>query len=110
MSSHLALSHDTNHSQSEVGSFVYKNHDRLSIIDPNNPANDISGGSSNTAAILSRFHDAYLDLRDRMKEIAEDPSKGGILDVLMKGDYSSFRMQREYLRHVHEKYLGPCSD
>ena len=84
--------------------------DRLSIIDPNNATNDISGGSSNTTAILSRFHDAYNDLRNRMREVASDPSKGGILDVLMRGDYSSFRKQRAFLRQVHEKTIGPCSD
>lgn len=83
---------------------------RLSIIDPNNSSNDISGGSSNTAAIMARFHDAYNSLRDSMRDVAKDPSKGGILDVIMKGDYSSFRMQRDFLRHVHEQHLGPCSD
>lgn len=83
---------------------------RLSIIDPNNSSNDISGGSSNTPAILARFHDAYLTLRDRMNDVAKHPDKGGILDEILKGDYSSFRMQRAYLKHVHEQTLGPCSD
>ncbi|CAM1502490.1 Fc.00g044740.m01.CDS01 [Cosmosporella sp. VM-42] len=96
--------------KSEVQGFTYKNTDRLSIIDPNNPSNDISGGSSNTNAILARFHDAYNVLRERMREVARNPEKGSILEVLLKGDYSSFRMQRDYLRHVHEKHIGPCSD
>ncbi|KAF7561632.1 hypothetical protein G7046_g2524 [Stylonectria norvegica] len=96
--------------KTDVSSFTYKNTDRLSIIDPNNSSNDISGGSSNIGAILARFHDAYDVLRERMREISREPTKGGILDVIMAGDYSSFRMQREYLRHVHEKHIGPCSD
>ncbi|POR34761.1 Non-canonical poly(A) RNA polymerase PAPD5 [Tolypocladium paradoxum] len=96
--------------KSEVDTFGYKNMGRLSIIDPNNPSNDIAGGSSNTPAILARFHDAYLTLRDRMNEVARHPDKGGILDEILKGDYSSFRMQRAYLKHVHEQNLGPCSD
>lgn len=91
-------------------SFAYKNRDRLSIIDPNNPANDISGGSSNTSNVLGRFHDAFNVLQDRMKQVANTSDDEGILDVIMKGDYSSFRLQREYLKHVHEKVLGPCSD
>lgn len=59
---------------------------------------------------MARFADAYYALRDRMKEVALDPEKGGILDPILKGDYSSFRQQREYLRHVHEQAIGPCSD
>ncbi|CZS79723.1 unnamed protein product [Fusarium graminearum] len=93
---------------STVNSLTYKNYDRLSIIDPNNPANDISGGSANTPAILNRFKDAFNLLRDRMSDIARNPNKGNILEVILQGDYSSFRMQREYLRHVHEKIIGPC--
>jgi non-canonical poly(A) RNA polymerase PAPD5/7 len=45
-----------------------------------------------------------------MAEVAENPDKGGILDILMKGDYSSFRKQRDYLRHVHEQRYGTCED
>ncbi|EWY87872.1 DNA polymerase sigma subunit [Fusarium oxysporum NRRL 32931] len=95
--------------KSEVRSLTYKNYDRLSIIDPNNSGNDISGGSSNTVAILDRFKGAFHLLRDRMDEIARDPNQGNILEVILRGDYSSFRMQRDFLRHVHEKHIGPCS-
>jgi non-canonical poly(A) RNA polymerase PAPD5/7 len=93
-----------------VTSIVYKNRNRFSIIDPNNPANDISGGSANTPAIVDRFEDAYIALRDRMKDVAEAPNKGGILECILSGDYSEFRMQRNYLKHVHEKTIGPCDD
>ncbi|KHO01637.1 topoisomerase family protein TRF4 [Metarhizium album ARSEF 1941] len=96
--------------KSEVATFTYRNRDRLSIIDPNNSSNDISGGSSNTNSIMARFEDAYYALRDRMKEIALNPRTGGILDAILEGDYSSFRLQREYIRHVHEQNIGPCSD
>ena len=90
--------------------FAYRNMDRLSIIDPNNSSNDISGGSSNTPSILARFEEAYNALRNRMKQVGSSRSAGNILDVILKGDYSSFREQREYLRYVHEKSIGPCSD
>jgi non-canonical poly(A) RNA polymerase PAPD5/7 len=93
--------------KSSVASFTYKNVDRLSIIDPNNPSNDISGGSSNTHSILARFDDAYKALRDRMEYVATN-GEGNILEVILKGDYSSFRDQRAYLQHVHEKTIGPC--
>lgn len=45
-----------------------------------------------------------------MKEIALNPEKGGVLEAILKGDYSSFRRQREYIKHVHEQNIGPCSD
>lgn len=45
-----------------------------------------------------------------MDEVRKDPSIGGILDVILKGDYTSFRSQRNYLRHVHEQQIGPCQD
>ncbi|KAK0388073.1 hypothetical protein NLU13_4317 [Sarocladium strictum] len=96
--------------KNNVTSLTYKNTDRLSIIDPCNSTNDISGGSSNTSVIMSRFREAYDMLKERMAEVAQNPDKGGILDVLMKGDYSSFRKQRDFLRHVHEKSIGPCDD
>ncbi|KAJ4139745.1 hypothetical protein NW768_001089 [Fusarium equiseti] len=94
--------------KSHVNSLTYKNYDRLSIIDPNNPANDISGGSANTPAILARFREAFELLRDRMSDIARNPNKGNILEVILQGDYSSFRMQRDFIRHVHEQHIGPC--
>ncbi|KAG5978802.1 hypothetical protein E4U54_007015 [Claviceps lovelessii] len=94
--------------QSDVTTFTYRDKSRLSIIDPNNPSNDISGGSSNTNAIMARFEDAYYALRDQMARVARDPSCGSILDPILRGDYSSFRQQREYLRHVHETTIGPC--
>jgi non-canonical poly(A) RNA polymerase PAPD5/7 len=59
---------------------------------------------------MSRFEDAFLALRDRMKEVASTSAKGGILDTIMAGDYSSFQLQRDYLRHIHEKQIGPCAD
>ncbi|KAG6017709.1 hypothetical protein E4U43_000310 [Claviceps pusilla] len=94
--------------KSDVTTFTYRDKSRLSIIDPNNPSNDISGGSSNTNAIMARFEDAYYALRDQMARVARDPSCGSILEPILRGDYSSFRQQREYLRHVHETTIGSC--
>ncbi|KAG6037831.1 hypothetical protein E4U41_004700 [Claviceps citrina] len=94
--------------KSDVASLTYRDKSRLSIIDPNNSSNDISGGSSNTNAIMARFEDAYYAIRDQMARVARSPSSLSILGPIMQGDYSSFRQQREYLRHVHETTLGPC--
>lgn len=92
-----------------MSTFTYKDPNRLSIIDPHNPANDIAGGSSNTETILDRFEDAFYDLRGRMRCIQRHPDRGGILDVILKGDYLSFRTQRDHLKRVHEQTVGPCS-
>lgn len=93
-----------------MSTLTYRNTNRLSIIDPNNPSNDISGGARNTPAILSGFSGAYITLRERMREIGDQPAKGGILEVIIKGNYSSFQRQRAFLRRVHEEVIGPCSD
>lgn len=92
--------------------FTYKNHDRLSIIDPNNPANDIAGGSSNTRTILAHFAHAYQLLTNRMVQLAQDPNRAGqsILEVIMAGNYSSFENQRRYLEMLSREGYRPPTD
>ncbi|VUC29811.1 unnamed protein product [Clonostachys rosea] len=96
--------------KSDVSSLTYRNNGRFSIIDPNNVSNDISGGSSNTRSIVARFDEAYSLLNERIRSIGEGRATGGILDVILEGNYSSFRKQRDFLRHTHERTIGPCSD
>ncbi len=91
--------------QNKVSSFVYKNPDRLSVIDPNDSSNDISGGSSNISAICRVFADAHQALVDRMHHLSQctdsDKKNASILSVVFEGDYTTFRLQREYMRKVH---------
>ncbi|KAL2162340.1 hypothetical protein VTH06DRAFT_7253 [Thermothelomyces fergusii] len=96
----------------QVTGFTYKNHDRLSIIDPNNPANDIAGGSSNTQTILAHFAHAYQLLTKRMVQLAQDPNRAGqsILEVIMAGNYSSFENQRRYLEMLSREGYRPPAD
>lgn len=35
---------------------------------------------------------------------------GSMLKCILGGDYSSFRLQRNYLRHIHETSIGPCGE
>lgn len=79
--------------------FAYKDHNRLSIIDPNNPANDIAGGSSNAGTVFSLFSHAHKELTRHMAQLAQDPNRGAqsILGVILGGNYSSFQKQRDYL-------------
>ena len=79
--------------------------EKLSIIDPNNNANDIAGGSSNTPKILKAFSRAFRNLQNRMGELHSmsiDQRRGqSILGVILGGNYSSFDIQREHLRKCY---------
>ncbi|KAM7184609.1 hypothetical protein V8F33_012899 [Rhypophila sp. PSN 637] len=91
--------------QNEYGGFPYKNYDRLSIIDPNNPANDIAGGSANFATIRQVFSQAHDDLAQRMYMLHDRPDAKdqSILGVILGGNYSSFESQRNHLRELSER-------
>jgi non-canonical poly(A) RNA polymerase PAPD5/7 len=100
--------------QSKVRNFPYKSYDRLSIIDPNNRTNDISGGSFNFESVTRGFRQALDTLRRRMGELAgQEPAEradASILEAVLGGNYENFDRQREYLRRLHEKTVGPCDD
>jgi non-canonical poly(A) RNA polymerase PAPD5/7 len=78
---------------------------RFSIIDPNNPANDIAGGSGNTQTIVRCFSDAHKALKSRMEylqTLPKEQQKGqSILGCIIEGDYSSFEHQRRHLKDLH---------
>ncbi|KAG6361462.1 hypothetical protein INS49_009689 [Diaporthe citri] len=94
----------------QVTTFTYKNPDRLSIIDPNNPANDISGGSQNYPQIKACFAEAHKLLQERIERIARGEKHNSILEIILGGNYAMFREQRNYLRKVHRKVFGYCDE
>ena len=77
--------------------------DRLAIIDPNTPENDISGGSKNIPLILDRFSRAHEEIMIAMK----DPTRVSLLDWMLGGDYENFTWQRDHLRDLYERKWGP---
>ncbi|EHL02474.1 hypothetical protein M7I_1555 [Glarea lozoyensis 74030] len=79
----------------QAHNIVYKrnNMDKFSIIDPNKPDNDISGGASNT----------------RLQSQPER-AKESILGCILAGNYRSFDIQRSHLATVHEQTIGPVQD
>ena len=101
-------------SQSQVSTVVYRDTNRISIIDPNNPANDISGGARNTATVFGCFSKALVALRERMNEVAAMPTnkqqEANILECLLGGDYTQFREQRIYMSAVHKAFFGVPGD
>ncbi len=93
---------------------IYRNLDRLSIIDPNNPENDIAGGSSNYDVIKDCFAKAYDTLQKTMTQFAnETPSassnriKNTLLYPLFAGNYAHFEDQRNWLQKME---LGETSE
>ncbi|KAI9704466.1 MAG: hypothetical protein M1820_005540 [Bogoriella megaspora] len=82
--------------------------DRLSVINPNWPFNDICGGTKNIAVILRSFSNAHATLKKRMKELdGQTPKqrKGcSILESILGGNYSSFTNQRTRLQDLHRDY------
>lgn len=96
--------------KNQVTTFTYRNPDRLSIIDPNNPANDISGGSQNYPQIKACFAEAHKLLQERVERIARGQKHDSILETILGGNYAQFREQRNYLRKVHLKVFGYCDE
>jgi len=82
---------------------------KLSIMDPNRAGNDIAGGSSNTETIIKCFSTCYDALQKRMGELqySTNRQKQSILGCILGGNYTSFKLQREHLAHVHERLYGP---
>ncbi|KAF2145059.1 uncharacterized protein K452DRAFT_306001 [Aplosporella prunicola CBS 121167] len=80
--------------------------DRLSIIDPNTPHNDISAGSHNIVLIRRCFSEAYTSLQKRIAVLQNsersERQSSSILGAIFAGDYSSFDVQRRRLRRIYE--------
>ncbi|KAK0842947.1 hypothetical protein LTS02_016282 [Friedmanniomyces endolithicus] len=82
-----------------------QNLDRLTIIDPNNPLNDISGGSYEIDAVLNTFRQASAALQRRLAQIhAGKKVEDSILGCMWGGNYTSFIRQREKLSVIHRGY------
>ena len=76
--------------------------DRLAIIDPNKPDNDISGGSKNVMQIFHRFARARHEILKAMKS----PHRASLLDWSLGGNYESFVWQRDHLRSLYRQRWG----
>lgn len=76
--------------------------ERLAIIDPNKPDNDISGGSKNVMQIFDRFARAHREIMNAMKS----PSRPSLLDWSLGGNYESFVWQRDHLRRLYRHRWG----
>jgi non-canonical poly(A) RNA polymerase PAPD5/7 len=75
----------------------------LAIVDPNNPANDISGGSSEVMRIFDRFSKAHAEILAAMKA----PDRRSLLDWSLGGNYESFVRQRNHLLGLYKHRNEP---
>ena len=79
-----------------------QNKENLTIIDPNNPANDISGGSRNIEIVLECFRRAHSAIQGRLAQVNSGKNvHESILGCIWGGDYSSFIHQRNKLSLIH---------
>ncbi|KAL3445712.1 hypothetical protein BJX65DRAFT_296794 [Aspergillus insuetus] len=80
------------------------NKPRLCIEDPNNPDNDISGGTREVPLIFKSFAEAYRLLQERMVSMADSDLAAGesILCAIIAANYDEYRESRSQLRDVFE--------
>lgn len=64
----------------------------------------------NYQQIVVSFSQAYRLLQERLSRIAKGESFNSILEVVLGGNYATFREQRDYLRRVHEQRFGYCDE
>lgn len=103
------LMHPPFHYDKDKNPRVTQNPNRLTIIDPNNPDNDISGGSHKIDTVFGRFRTSYSELQRHMAQIhANKISTLSILECIIGGNYESVDTQRDRLRSVFGT-LGPSN-
>ncbi|KIW08033.1 uncharacterized protein PV09_00977 [Verruconis gallopava] len=88
--------------------------DRWTIIDPHNPSNDLSIGSSQARLIQRKFSETYSILIRTMRslEVAGPVLRKGqtLLGLIIGGNYERVILQRSILREVYGKNFGPVDE
>jgi non-canonical poly(A) RNA polymerase PAPD5/7 len=79
----------------------FGNPDRLTIEDPNNQDNDISGGTKEISLILRTFSKAHTTLMNRMQQLAYcENHQSSILGPIIAANFDEYIEQREQLHHI----------
>ena len=71
-------------------------------MDPNQPDNDISGGSKNVVLIFARFSRAHEEILRAMNA----PNRPSLLDWMLGGNYNTFLWQRQRLKRLYRERYG----
>ncbi|EEQ92121.1 DNA polymerase sigma subunit [Blastomyces dermatitidis ER-3] len=87
-----------------LGVYQANKQQRLAIMDPNNPDNDISGGTKEIPLIFRAFADAYQILKQDMVQAAFFPQKrmNSLLGSIIGANYESYDRQRTHLTSLCE--------
>ncbi|KAF2772841.1 Nucleotidyltransferase [Teratosphaeria nubilosa] len=86
------------------------NSERLTIIDPHNPNNDISGGTARINDVLDVFRKAHSRIQQRLHKIrAGEDVQSSILGCVLGGNYKSFMRQRDNLKQLEVCTPAECS-
>ncbi|KKZ57831.1 DNA polymerase sigma subunit [[Emmonsia] crescens] len=87
-----------------LGVYQANKQQRLAIMDPNNPDNDISGGTKEIPLIFRAFADAYQTLKQGLVQAAFSPRKGmnSFLGLIIGANYESYDRQRAHLTSLCE--------
>ncbi|KAJ5716825.1 hypothetical protein N7488_002471 [Penicillium malachiteum] len=80
---------------------TFESKDRLSIEDPNNPDNDISGGTKEIPLIFHTFREAHRVLRDMMHRYHTLPPGTSILEKIIAANFDEYDQQRFQLFEVY---------
>lgn len=84
----------------------YEKKDRLMIVDPNRPDNNITGGSSEIVRIFSLFSQMFNQLQTRMDKFTARDHGGqnfSFLEELIGGDFTAYYEQRTALHEVYAR-------
>jgi non-canonical poly(A) RNA polymerase PAPD5/7 len=86
-----------------------KNDTRLTIIDPNRPDNNISGGTNQITEIVKCFSSAHQSLMLRLEHYEQRTAQSlnsSFLECLVGGNFAQYEMQRHVLHSLSLK-LAP---
>ncbi|KAF7192290.1 Poly(A) RNA polymerase cid14 [Pseudocercospora fuligena] len=85
------------------------NMDRLTIIDPDKPENDISGGSAKIDQVLQCFRGAFSMIQHELDQLRKGSgnSTRSVLGCILGGNYSSFEDLRDDLHALNQQVSRP---
>ena len=86
--------------------FSNEKRNRLTIIDPNRPENNISGGTRLIEEIFDSFARAYDILQERLTSFEEGDTEICFLENLVGGNFTAYEEQREKLRSLYFGLTG----
>ncbi|KAI9668775.1 MAG: hypothetical protein M1831_000844 [Alyxoria varia] len=78
---------------------------KLTIVDPNNASNDLSGGSNQWSKLREVLAKSHAALQTKMEQAKNGPTQS-VLGVLLKGDYLEQNQQRAKMRSLCQGYSG----